>query len=188
MAGRSNGSSSSAAAPPAGSPPAISRRAVDQFGRRAVDHPDRVARTSRRSASARAPGRRCAARSRRSASTRLNSSPACDASFKQGSRFDGWVDGDAGRLLSPPVHAAAGDGAARPGRCLVGWRRRTQHLPNFADLAGRGLRSVTSRRASAAMPPYPGALNYAYHLDAAKLAALLARHAVRAARRPACRR
>ena len=27
------------------------------------------------------------------------------------------------------------------------------------------------------MPPYAGALNYAYHLDAAKFAGLLSRHA-----------
>ena len=96
---------------------------------------------------------------------------ACDASFKQGSRFLGWsTGGEDDRYLHPftaPVETdaralvAAWDGE-RPFADVVSAQARVCAL----DLAPR----------QRAMAPYAGALNYAYHLDAAKLAALLARH------------
>jgi len=97
---------------------------------------------------------------------------ACDASFKQGSRFVGWQTGAAGEHYYHPFAVpvdgeprdlvAAWDGA-RPFAETVGPQPRVCGL----DLAPR----------QRAMPGYAGALNYAYHLDAGKLAALLAAHA-----------
>jgi hypothetical protein len=101
---------------------------------------------------------------------------AADASFKQGSRFDGWRAGGVGdryfHPFTPPPQA-------RDPRQLVScWKAAPSR--SFASV-------MTSQDAVAAadlaprqrsMPSYAGALNYAYHLDAAKFVALLRRHAV----------
>lgn len=99
---------------------------------------------------------------------------ACNAAFKQGSRFDGWVTGAPGdsylHPFTPPVEAdpaglvAAWQAAGGPFAAAVS----AQAAVCAADLAPR----------QRAMPDYAGALNYAYHLDAGKFAALLARHGV----------
>ncbi|WP_284054844.1 tryptophan halogenase family protein [Stakelama marina] len=99
---------------------------------------------------------------------------ACDASFKQGSRFEGWVTGQAGdhylHPFTPPVDgdprdavAAWSDSGGRDFADAVSPQQRVCAL----DLAPR----------QRAMRDYAGALNYAYHLDAGKLAQLLACHA-----------
>jgi hypothetical protein len=100
---------------------------------------------------------------------------ACDASFKQGSRFVGWTDGGAGDAYLHPftapreaeladlVAAWAADGASGFAAALTAQDAAVAH-----HLAPRQV----------AMPDYAGALNYGYHLDAGKFAALLARHAV----------
>jgi len=96
---------------------------------------------------------------------------ACDASFKQGSRFDGWRTGE-DRYYHPFVPPFA----AEPRDLVAAWDGRRpfaaavspQGAACDADLAPR----------QRAMPDYAGALNYAYHLDAGKFAALLARHGV----------
>ncbi|MBJ6121800.1 tryptophan halogenase family protein [Sphingomonas mollis] len=98
---------------------------------------------------------------------------ACDASFKQGSRFDGWVTGAAGdSYLHPFVAPMEGDPAA----VVAAWR---DHGADFAGMVSAQphvcARDLAPRQRG--MPGYAGALNYAYHLDAAKLAALLMRHA-----------
>jgi tryptophan 7-halogenase len=97
---------------------------------------------------------------------------ACDGAFKQGSRFDGWLNGAPGdsyyHPFTPPadgdpVRAWMRDGAERS------FAEAMSPQPQVCarDLAPR----------QRAMPDYAGSLNYAYHLDAGKLAALLARHA-----------
>ncbi|WP_310498524.1 tryptophan 7-halogenase [Sandarakinorhabdus sp.] len=100
----------------------------------------------------------------------------CDASFKQGSRFDGWVDGSPGDSYLHPFTAPP------PGNMrdlLAAWQAgnpaapfaammTAQHAVCAGDLAPR----------QRPMPDYAGALNYGYHLDAGKFAALLARHAM----------
>ncbi|RYY42070.1 MAG: tryptophan 7-halogenase, partial [Sphingomonadales bacterium] len=101
---------------------------------------------------------------------------ACDASFKQGSRFDGWRTGAPGEHYYHPFTAPA-DGDARA--LVAAWQDVGGERP-FAEVAGAqariaGLDLAPRQRA---MPDYAGALNYAYHLDAAKLAGLLSRHAV----------
>lgn len=99
----------------------------------------------------------------------------CDASFKQGSRFDGWVDGSATDTYLHPFTAPP-TGEMRD--LLSAWRvsasdisfsaaMSPQHATCAGDLAPR----------QRVMPDYAGALNYAYHLDAGKFAVLLARHA-----------
>lgn len=96
---------------------------------------------------------------------------ATDAAFKQGSRFDGWCDGSvADRYVHPftaPVDAVAADLAAL-------WRADGRA---FADVVGAQPRIAAADLAprQRAMADYAGALNYAYHLDAGKLAELLRR-------------
>ena len=101
----------------------------------------------------------------------------CDASFKQGSRFDGWVTGAANdsylHPFTPPPPCA-------PEALVAAWAARGEtHALPYADTmtpqAAAVARDLAPRQA--AMPGYAGALNYAYHLDAGKFAALLMRHA-----------
>lgn len=100
----------------------------------------------------------------------------CDASFKQGSRFDGWVDGSASDSYLHPFTAPP------PGdlRDLLAAWQATSRDKSFAEAMtqqhGVCARHLSPRQRS--MPDYAGALNYGYHLDAGKFAALLARHAI----------
>ncbi|MES2442434.1 MAG: tryptophan halogenase family protein [Pseudomonadota bacterium] len=100
---------------------------------------------------------------------------ACDASFKQGSRFAGWRTGAADdAYLHPFVPPAEGEARA----LVAAWQAEAADPP-FADAVSPQPRACALDLAprQRAMPDYAGALNYAYHLDAGKLAALLARHA-----------
>ena len=99
----------------------------------------------------------------------------CDAAFKQGSRFDGWVDGAPGDSYlhpftpPPPLDMAA---------LLAGWQAAGPDLPFAAAMTAQHAacaQDLAPRQR--AMPDYAGALNYGYHLDAGKFAALLSRHA-----------
>jgi hypothetical protein len=102
----------------------------------------------------------------------------CDASFKQGSRFDGWVDGSAAdsyyHPYTPPV----------PGPMAETLRAWSDTAPERAFAEAVCPQAAVCDRDLAprqrAMPPYAGALNYGYHLDAGKLGALLAEHGTQA--------
>jgi hypothetical protein len=101
---------------------------------------------------------------------------SCDASFKQGSRFEGWRTGKPGdsyyHPFSPPP-------PMEPRALVAAWRSAAPSQPFAAALSPQPAvcdSSLAPRQA--AMPAYSGALNYAYHLDAAKLVVLLRRHAV----------
>ena len=100
---------------------------------------------------------------------------ACDASFKQGSRFTGWRTGAADdwylHPFTPPVDADPRD-------LVEAWQAASP--VRFADAvtAQAGVCALDLAPRQRAMPDYAGALNYAYHLDAGKLATLLRRHAV----------
>ena len=99
---------------------------------------------------------------------------ACQGSFKQGSRFDGWVTGEAGdSYLHPFTPPPSSDIATH----LSDWANAPEDV-SFAMAMTPQARVCANDLAprQAAMPPYAGALNYAYHLDAAKFAALLLRH------------
>lgn len=101
----------------------------------------------------------------------------CDASFKQGSRFDGWVTGDADdsylHPFTPPPPCASE-------ALVAAWAARKSARPlAYADAmtaqAAAVARDLAPRQS--AMPGYAGALNYAYHLDAGKFATMLKAHA-----------
>lgn len=100
---------------------------------------------------------------------------ACDASFKQGSRFDGWVTGAAGdSYLHPFTLPPPGDMQG----LLDAWAAGPERVPFASAMTAQA--AVAARHLAPrqrAMPDYAGALNYGYHLDAGKFAALLARHA-----------
>ncbi len=100
---------------------------------------------------------------------------ACDGSFKQGSRFDGWVDGGADDRYYHPFTPPP---AAPTGELLAAWQAVAPDL-SFAEAmtaqADVCQRDLAPRQR--AMPDFQGAANYAYHLDAGKFAALLAAHA-----------
>ncbi len=102
---------------------------------------------------------------------------ACDGSFKQGSRFEGWVTGAADdRYLHPFTPPPA-----MPTReLLAAWQAEAPDVPFAAAICAQAQvcdLDLAPRQRS--MPDYQGAANYAYHLDAGKFAALLASHAVK---------
>nr|AGU09793.1 Tryptophan halogenase [uncultured organism] len=102
---------------------------------------------------------------------------ACDAAFKQGSRFDGWRTGAPDdSYIHPFVPPAAGE----PRAVVAGWQAHGGERA-FADAvsAQPAVCALALAPRQRQMPDYAGALNYAYHLDAGKFAALLADHAVR---------
>lgn len=99
----------------------------------------------------------------------------CSGSFKQGSRFDGWVTGAPDdTYLHPFTPPPPGD--LRP--LLAAWREGHSEA-SFAEAmnaqAAVCARDLAPRQR--AMPDYAASLNYAYHLDASSFARLLARHA-----------
>lgn len=100
----------------------------------------------------------------------------CDASFKQGSRFDGWVDGSpTDSYLHPFTPPPPDDMRA----LLAAWHAATPEIPFAAAMSPQHAacaHDLAPRQR--AMPDYAGAMNYGYHLDAGRFAALLARHAI----------
>ncbi len=98
---------------------------------------------------------------------------ACDASFKHGSRFVGWgTGGEDDVYLHPFTPPLEGDPAA----LLAVWQARGGAFADAVSAQPRVARLGLAPR-QRTMPDYAGALNYGYHLDAGKLAALLAHHA-----------
>ena len=101
---------------------------------------------------------------------------ACDASFKQGSRFDGWVTGRAQDSYHHPFELPVSQNGTD---VLHAWQAFAPDRP-FSEAvcvqAAPGLEGLAPRQRN--MPEYIGAMNYAYHLDAVKLATLLKAHIV----------
>jgi 2-polyprenyl-6-methoxyphenol hydroxylase-like FAD-dependent oxidoreductase len=99
----------------------------------------------------------------------------CDAAFKQGSRFDGWVTGEAGDSYLHPFTLPP---AADPRDLLAAWQADSRHASFAAAMTAQSAACAAGLAPRLrAMPEYAGALNYGYHLDAGRFAALLARHA-----------
>ncbi len=98
----------------------------------------------------------------------------CSAAFKQGTRFNDWVDGGDHDVYYHPFTAPAG----YPGTDLASWWRREHPGLSFADtVSPQGMvcdRSLGPKQAET--PEYAGILNYGYHLDAGKFADLLTSH------------
>ena len=100
----------------------------------------------------------------------------CDAAFKQGSRFDGWVDGSAGDCYFHPFVLPHGYGDAD---LAARWQERYADIP-FADLVSFQPHLCVNGRApkQASTPEYASVANYGYHLDAGKFGVFLRKHCV----------
>ena len=108
----------------------------------------------------------------------------CDASFKQGSRFDGWVDGRDGRSLLSPFRAAAGLHRDQPGRRLAGSATPTCPLPT-GEPSARTCATRALAPKQVGTPEFAAVANYGYHFDAGKFGLFLRQALHGAARRAA---
>jgi tryptophan 7-halogenase len=102
----------------------------------------------------------------------------CDASFKQGSRFDGWRHGRDGRDGDQYHHPFELPRGYTEADLAAAWLQQHPDVP-FADLVGfqphlcaRGLAPK-----QAGTPEYAAVANYGYHFDAGKFGELLREHA-----------
>jgi tryptophan 7-halogenase len=95
----------------------------------------------------------------------------CDASFKQGSRFDAWVDGSTRDRYYHPFVLPQGYSETN---LVAGWQQRHAEVP-FADLVSFQPHLCAQGKApkQAATPEYAAVANYAYHLDAGKFGVFL---------------
>ena len=100
----------------------------------------------------------------------------CDAAFKQGSRFDRWVDGSAGDYYFHPFVLPQGYGDAN---LAAAWQAQHRNVP-FADLASFQPHLCVQGRApkQARTPEFAAVANYGYHLDAGKFGVFLRAHCV----------
>ncbi len=99
----------------------------------------------------------------------------CDASFKQGSCFRGWLYGGDEFYYHPFTLPEA-----YPSLNLADFWPSCQADRAFAEAVTPQFEVCEARLApkQLAAPNYAGTLNYGYHLDASKFAALLRKHAV----------
>jgi tryptophan halogenase len=99
----------------------------------------------------------------------------CDASFKQGSRFNQWVTGEAGDYYFHPFVLPQGYGEAN---LAAAWQRHAG--APFADMASFQPHLCVQGRApkQAATPEFAAVANYGYHLDAGKFGQFLRRHCI----------
>lgn len=99
----------------------------------------------------------------------------CDAAFKQGSCFDGWLHGGTGDRYYHPFTLPHGFGEID----LAGaWCQRGGEQP-FAEFVGPQPHVCEACLAPklTTTPEFAGVMNYGYHFDAVKLGHLLRRHA-----------
>lgn len=100
----------------------------------------------------------------------------CDGTLKQGSRFEAWVTGSSEDIYHHPFTAPPEAPAID---LIAAWRKFAPDLPfAFAVSPQPAVCEAQLAPKQSSMPCYTGALNYAYHLDAGKLAAELSRQAV----------
>jgi tryptophan halogenase len=100
----------------------------------------------------------------------------CDAAFKQGSRFNRWVDGSEHDAYFHPFVLPQGYGDAD---LAARWQDRHPQVP-FADLVSFQPHLCVQGKApkQAATPEFAAVANYGYHLDAGKFGIFLRRHCV----------
>jgi tryptophan 7-halogenase len=98
----------------------------------------------------------------------------CDASFKQGSRFNGWVNGRDDDYYFHPFVLPQGYTETN---LVDGWLQHHAEVP-FADLVSFQPHLCTHGRApkQTATPEYAAVANYGYHFDAGKFGLLLRKH------------
>ncbi|HEV6965927.1 tryptophan halogenase family protein [Roseateles sp.] len=99
----------------------------------------------------------------------------CDAAFKQGSRFDGWLHGGAGDRYYHPFTLPHGFGEAE---LAAAWLQDGR-AQSFAESVGSQPQLCDAQLApkQTTTPDFGGVVNYGYHFDAVKLGQLLQRHA-----------
>lgn len=99
---------------------------------------------------------------------------SCDAAFKQGSRFNGWVTGAADDYYFHPFVLPQGYGEAD---IAMHWNRHHAGTP-FADLVSFQPHLCVHGRApkQATTPEFAAVANYGYHLDAGKFGVFLREH------------
>lgn len=97
----------------------------------------------------------------------------CDASFKQGSRFNGWRDGGVGDSYLHPFDAPPGEDDLD---VLSLWRAAGTGA--FADAVSAQAKVCAAGRApkQAQTPDFAAVTNYGYHLNAPALAQMLSEH------------
>ena len=98
----------------------------------------------------------------------------CDASFKQGSRFNGWVNGREDDYYFHPFVLPQGYGETN---LVAGWQQHHAGIP-FADLVSFQPHLCVHGKApkQAVTPEYAAVANYGYHLDAGKFGEFLRKH------------
>ena len=98
----------------------------------------------------------------------------CDASFKQGSRFNRWVTGADDDVYFHPFMLPHGWGDAA---LAERWQQQYSHIP-FADLVSPQPHLCVHGKApkQAATPEFASVANYGYHLDAGKFGVFLRKH------------
>lgn len=102
---------------------------------------------------------------------------ACSATFKQGTRFVDWVTGGDEDIYYHPFTAPAGYPGDEAATC---WLQECPGLSFTDAVSPQGMicdRELGPKQAQT--PEYAGVVNYAYHLDAGKFAALLTGHCTR---------
>jgi hypothetical protein len=100
----------------------------------------------------------------------------CDASFKQGSKFQQWVSPREDDQYFHPFVLPHGYTETN---LVAGWLERHADVP-FADLVSFQPHLCTQGKApkQVATPEYAAVANYAYHLDAGKFGLFLRKHCV----------
>lgn len=104
----------------------------------------------------------------------------CDATFKQGAKFAGWVNGAADDFYYHPLVLPQGFGKADIAAYWQAKRQQSTATTSFSQslcfqevLCEQGLAPKTIRSAE-----YAAVANYAYHLDSAKFTAFLQQHCI----------
>ena len=98
----------------------------------------------------------------------------CSASFKQGTRFNGWLTGDDSEHYYHPFTAPTGYTSIN---LVPHWQPHSNETSFVNAVTPQGYlcdRGLAPKQSST--PEYAGVANYGYHLDAAGFAALLQRH------------
>lgn len=100
----------------------------------------------------------------------------CDASFKQGTLFKGWVNGRSDDFYMHPFSLPAEYSSNN----LAEWWRASGDASDFCQQVTPQMTIAMANKApkSVHMPDYAFALNYGYHIDAGKFAKLLQEHSV----------
>ena len=98
----------------------------------------------------------------------------CSASFKQGTKFVGWVTGDEGDVYYHPFSAPAGYAQLN---LVPHWQAQRDKVTFVDAVSAQGRvcdRDLAPKQVET--PEYGAVVNYAYHLDAGKFADMLTEH------------